>query len=278
MTLLVEAGVLEKHAGRGFVVSSDGAKHPDPVRRLLSPSELSETPAGPGPALPVADTIKEEIEEAISTAIAFGHYRISEQDLADFHAVSRPVVREVLSRLKDVGLVEKQLHGSWRAGPLTAKAVSDDRELRTLIEPYALMVSAPYLAAAEIGAMRERLAQATEGSDKVEHTLYAAIEQDLHEKALQYFPNQRAWRVLREERLPLRINALFAQHVGIYANDPGLVEHRAILNCICSGDFSGAAASHARHLNNEGARTLGRLKVLSIVPDPVLPPYLQRIS
>ena len=41
--------------------------------------------------------------------------------------------------------------------------------------------------------------------------------------------------------------------------------------------FDDAAAFHAAHLHNESRRTLNRLKVLSVLPEPAVAPYLQRI-
>lgn len=278
MSLLAGKGLLAKNEGQGFIVRGYGHEPLLAIKRPVGASDIPRDPITTVATLPAADTIKDAIEEAISVAIVFGHFKVSEQELAEFYSVSRPIVREVLSRLKDAGLVEKQLHGSWRAGPLTAKAVAEDRELRTLIEPYALMVSAPHLPQEEVSKMISTVDEAAQAEGRVSPALCWAVERDLHETALKHFPNQRAWRILQEERLPLRINALFAEHVGIYANDPGLAEHRSILCCIQNQDFAGAAASHTRHLNNEGLRTLSRLKVLSVVPAPPLPPYLQRIS
>lgn len=277
LLLLAERGRVTKSAGKGFLIGTSVPADRQSRRKVLA-SDVPET-AGTGLGTsPAADQIKDELAEVISMVVPFGHYRISEQRLADCFSVSRPVVREVLWRLKDVGLVEKELHASWLAGPLTGKAVSEDRELRTLIEPYALMLSAPLLSADDISLMRSNIDMAISSTGRVAHELLERIELDLHENCLRFFPNQRAWNVLRNGRLPIRVNALFARHVGIDSDDPGLDEHRAVLDCLIAGDFSGAAACHSRHLNREGQRTLERLKVLSVIPEPSLPSYLERIS
>lgn len=269
---VADRGLIRRFEGRGFVV---GHADTEPIRRAI---EASEVAARIGPAArPVADVIITEVEAALMTAIAFGHYRIDEQKLADVFGVSRPVAREVLWRLRETGLVEKALHSPWLAGPVTARAVMEDRELRMLLEPHALKLSAPVIAKAELRQMRERVSAARNMSGKISRMQIEAIENDLHILCIRHYSNDRVKRVMRTGRLPMIVDALFAQFIGIYPDDPAFAEHAIVLDQLLTGEFDAAAASHSAHLRQESQRTLDRLKVLSVLPEPDLAPYLERI-
>lgn len=49
------------------------------------------------------------------------------------------------SRLRDLGLVERSAYSHWICDPLTARAVRNDSELRSLLEPAALAARTPRL-------------------------------------------------------------------------------------------------------------------------------------
>lgn len=266
-------GRIRRFDGRGFIVA--GNNDVPPIRRPIGASEIA---AENGPAArPAADSIISEVESALMTAIAFGHYRIDEQKLADAFGVSRPVAREVLWRLRETGLVEKELHSPWLAGPVTARAVAEDRELRMLLEPHALKLSAPILDRTELQRMRDRVAAARRLTGKIPRAQIEAIEHDLHIACIRHYSNDRVKRVMRIGRLPMIVDALFAQFIGIYPDDPAFVEHGIVLDQLLAGEFDAAAASHSAHLRQESKRTLDRLKVLSVLPEPDLSPYLERI-
>jgi DNA-binding GntR family transcriptional regulator len=269
---VADRGLIRRFEGRGYVVGNDTT---EPIRRSIEVGEIA-IETGPA-ARPAADFIITEVEAALMTAVAFGHYRINERTLADVFGVSRPVAREVLWRLRETGLVEKELHSPWLAGPVTARAVMDDRELRMLMEPHALKLSAPILDKAELQRMRERVSTARSMSGKVPRAQIEAIENDLHIVCIRHYSNDRVKRVMRTGRLPMIVDALFAQFIGVYPDDPAFAEHAIVLDQLLAAEFDAAAASHSAHLRQESQRTLDRLKVLSVLPEPDLAPYLERI-
>jgi len=55
------------------------------------------------------------------------------------------VVRDVLARLQERGLIRKNAASHWIAGPLTARTVSEKFELRGIVEPAALRLAAPHI-------------------------------------------------------------------------------------------------------------------------------------
>ncbi|MES0110089.1 GntR family transcriptional regulator [Mesorhizobium sp. M0013] len=276
LTVIADQGAIERFDGRGFVVGGR-ATGSVPIRRDLS----SEDFALQGPATTngkaAADQIIADVEAAIMVAIAFGHYRIDEQRLADSYGVSRLVAREVLWRLREAGLVEKDHHSPWLVGPVTARAVAEDRELRILLEPHALKQSAPSLETGELVAMRDTIARARAHHGKLPRADIERIEQDLHISCLRHYDNSRIRLILRSCRLPMIVDGLFAEFIGIYRDDATFTEHMTVIDNLLAGEFEAAAACHSAHLRQESRRTLDRLKVLSVLPEPEVAPYLQRI-
>ena len=67
---------------------------------------------------------------------------LTQQELADHLGVSRTVVRDVLARLQERGLIRKSASSHWIAGPLTARTVSEKFQLRGIVEPAALRLAA----------------------------------------------------------------------------------------------------------------------------------------
>jgi hypothetical protein len=50
-----------------------------------------------------------------------------------------------------------------------------------------------------------------------------------------------------------------------------------VIDQLLAREFEAAAASHSAHLRQESKRTLDRLKVMSVLPEPDVAPYLERI-
>lgn len=276
LALLAEDGTVDRFTGRGFIVGGPTQSR-EPIRRRVSSDDFPKEDIGVSEVIPASDRIIPEVEEAIRTAIAFGHYRINEQRLASRHGVSRPIIREVLWRLRELGLVEKDMYSSWLAGPLTARAISEDSEMRRLLEPPALLISAPQLSQDEISAMMARVETAIRTVGLIDPAIIDRIEIDLHENCLRHFTNTRIHEVLRKGRTMLMVTGLFARFIGIEADSPGIAEHRAIIEAIAARDWDAASRLHADHLHRKGTRTLQRLKVLSVIQEPPLPDYLERV-
>ena len=58
---------------------------------------------------------------AVAACLIFGEYRIIETEIASHFNVSRTVVRDVLGRLQERGLVRKSQSSRWLAGPKRSK-------------------------------------------------------------------------------------------------------------------------------------------------------------
>ncbi|MEB0046715.1 MULTISPECIES: GntR family transcriptional regulator [unclassified Pseudomonas] len=275
--LLYEEALISRFDGRGYLINPQGIEI-EPLRLPLSAEHLGlETGEERVDTRPLGERIYEEIGAALSTCIAFGHYRLDEQAAAQHYGVSRAVVREALMRLRDRGLVEKEPYSQWLAGPLTAREVTEDYELRACLEPEALRLSAPALDRERLEAMLQRVLQAQQAEhcslEEIER-----IEEDLHQQCLDGLQNRKMAALIRQAQSPMIINRIFYQLLGIGADQAMLAEHRLILELLLHGAFDAAALNLKEHLQRSRQRMLQRLKVLSVVPEPSLPGFLSKIS
>lgn len=277
LDLLHGEGLISRFDGRGYLINPQGLEI-EPLRLplshahlgLASDEELVDT-------RPLGERIYEELGSALSTCIAFGHFRLDEQAAAEHYGVSRAVVREALMRLRDRGLVEKEPYSQWLAGPLTAREVTEDYELRACLEPEALRQSAPGLGREWLEQMLERVTQAQQ-AEHCDLEVLERLEEDLHQHCLSGLHNRKMAALIRQAQSPMIINRIFYRLLGIGADPAMLAEHRLILELLLHGAFDAAALNLREHLQRARQRMLQRLKVLSVLPEPELPGFLSKIS
>lgn len=276
---LFEEGLIQRFDGRGFIPKSFSSDV-EPVRAKLTFENLGITKvaAQPVESRPAADRIFDDVEEAVAMSIAFGHFKINEIALSEYYGVSRTVAREVLGRLKSRQLVEKTKQSPWLAGPLTARAVADDFEIRALLEPALLIDSAPQLDPDKVFAMQRRLAHLILHPEEQTASAVAKIESELHSEWLSFAHNKKALKMIAQSQLPLMVNRIFFSTLGIPPGDPVFMENKLVVDHIAQGAYEAAAASLKAHLKHAAERTRKRLKVLSVFPEPQLPPYLVRVT
>jgi DNA-binding GntR family transcriptional regulator len=276
--MLHAGGLLHTFDGRGYLVAHPEGGVPSPVREPLSEAALGFDETPPPLDLPShSERIYDALEAAVSLSIVFGHFRINEGDAADTFGVSRGVVREALQRLRDLGLVEKTAYSHWLCGPLTARAVAQDYELRMLLEPAALAASQPFLSHDVLVAARDALDRAIATPDEVDAAALHRLELTLHVECLAYAPNRKLLGMVGRAHMPLTVNHAFYEAFHMHPDVGTLVEHREVVTRLIAGDANGAADALAAHLQAGCRRTLQRLKVLAVLPEPELPGYMQRI-
>lgn len=276
---LHEGGLISRFKGRGFIASVNGDGL-EPSREVLTPKALGLDDSADFTVdmRPAADRIFAEVEEAVAMCIAFGHFRIVEATVSSHFGVSRTVVREVLGRLCSYGLVEKGRQSHWVAGPLTAKAVAEDYEIRALLEPAALRASGPKLDRATLVRMHDRLTALSKSPASQLATTVSALEHDLHSDCLGHANNRKVSRIIEQSQLPIMVNHIFFHELGVSPDEPIFLEHRRVIEHLLNGAYDDAASSLEWHLRATADRTCRRLKVLSVFQEPGLPPYLVRIA
>ncbi|KVE34810.1 GntR family transcriptional regulator [Burkholderia sp. TSV86] len=277
--MLHKEGLLCTFDGRGYLVMGRGGAVPVPLRVTLSESALGfDTPPAPLDLPATGERIYQTLEEAVSVAIIFGHFRIDESVAAEMLQVSRGVIREALVRLRDRGLVEKSVYSHWRCGPLTARDVAQDYELRMLLEIAALRLSQPFLQREMLTDAILKVEQAIACPDSVNADAQKQIEAALHVDCLAYGPNRKLLDMIRRAHIPLTVNHVFYNAFNLHPEPSTLNEHCVVLRHLVAGDIDQAVAALHAHLHAAQTRTLQRLKVLAVLPEPELPAFLQRFS
>ena len=270
---LERRGLLERFDGRGFVVP--GA--PQPRRLTLTHQMLGlSDEAGAAPQPMTSERIARDFEMAVAQALPFGLYRVHEQGAADHYGVSRTVVRELLSRFQDRGLVRKDMRSHWVLGPLTARDVQHYFAIRGRLEPLALIESAPRIGGATLSAMQERARAAIRAGDALPPEQLHDLETDLHVTLLAHAANPHLLRMIHQSQIALTVNQVFAETVGTRPFKVALEEHGIVLDFLIRGSWDAAAMALEEHLRLSAARTRKRLMAISVFPEPDLPDYLLR--
>jgi DNA-binding GntR family transcriptional regulator len=96
-------------------------------------------------ALP--DAIARALREAIFEGFFAPNERLHQDDIAQKFGVSRVPVREALAKLVTEGLAVQRFNKGIRVAPLSRTDFQDIMEMRLLLEPHALRLSAPHLTA-----------------------------------------------------------------------------------------------------------------------------------
>lgn len=272
---LERQGLLRRFEGRGFIVT--GAKK---LKRIALTHEMlglsKITAQMPQPM--TSQRIAKEFETSIAQALPFGMYRVHEQAAADHFGVSRTIIRELLSRFQDRGLVGKDLRSHWTVGPLTALDVAHYFSIRAKLEPLALAESARLLPQQVIFGTLARARAAVETADNLAPSQLEQLETDLHVTLLAKNPNPHLSRMIQQSQIALSVNHVFAETVGTRPFSVALMEHCIVFEFLMRGSWNAAAAAMEEHLHLSAARTRKRLMAFSVFPEPDLPDYLRRIS
>ncbi|MGO8917901.1 MAG: GntR family transcriptional regulator [Stellaceae bacterium] len=276
LRLLNQQGLIERFNGRGFIVPNPGGE--------TAPVRLDLREAGFALDTHLADDdlhsraawerIYRDAEREVGTALPFGRFHVNEARMGEHFGVSRTVIRDVLGRMHERGLVEKSPRSHWIAGPLTAAAIREFYEIRTMLEPQALIQAVPNLDIDELVTMRNRVATLETRYPHVSAEELTGLDTDLHTHCVQRIANKRLVAMIRQAQLPLVTNYTFLHYLGIPEETPELAEHKLVFEHLIQGSSAAAAAALKAHLERSLDRALIRLKVLSVKSTPPLPPYL----
>jgi DNA-binding GntR family transcriptional regulator len=123
----------------------------------LALEELAERHLRSRDALP--DAIAKALREAVFAGVFAPNERLHQDDIAKRFGVSRVPVREALIKLVAEGLAVQHMNKGVRVAPLTREDFQDIMEMRILLEPHALALSAPRLTYHDYEAAQQILAQ-----------------------------------------------------------------------------------------------------------------------
>ena len=276
LRMLEAEGLVHRFGGRGYLV---GPNHREakPLRRDIRDFDLILPDAGSGAQRASWERIYADIEMSVASCLIFGEFRIVEAAMAGHFSVSRTVVRDVLGRLHERGLIRKNQSSHWVAGPLTAQEIRERYELRRLLEPPALSAALSTMIRPSLLAMLERLVAAERALPAMDRSTIEAMEEDLHVNCVLATPNEHLADAIRQNRLPLVAMQRLLHALGVPSEPAVIVEHRLVVELLLQKSQEAAKAALDAHLVASSRRAISRLKIVAVIPEPeVVAPYLTR--
>ncbi|WP_158819011.1 GntR family transcriptional regulator [Methylocapsa sp. S129] len=278
-------GMIRRFSGRGFLVARPGEVL-EPIRLDLLKIGLR-IPKAIDDALQSRaswERIYETVESDVAACLVFGRYRLIEAELAVHFRVSRTVVRDVLGRLEERGLVEKNQSSHWIAEPLTAQSIREHFALRRILEPQALISAAPLLDRTRLAAVFERFrqAEATFDDDSATDPLardLEAFETLLIDTCVFATPNERLREQIRRNLLPVLAAERALRQLGLPSDRAAITEHRLIIELLLQDAVPAAAAMLDAHLAAAERRSIAQLKIVAVLSEPQsIARYLTRLD
>jgi DNA-binding GntR family transcriptional regulator len=265
-------GLIRRFSGRGYLVGrADSAAAPirTDLRQLglVVSDELDEALQARGSG----EWIAADLEQAVSVCLVFGAFRMIEADVAAHYGVSRTVIRDVLGRLQERGLLRKTQSSRWIAGPLTAQALRECYEVRGILEPAALLAAAPGIDRGELLRLRDDLMR--DGSEA------RAPGPDLHARFIDLCigaaPNAALVALVRQNMTVLEATTRSLAQLGLPQDDAAAAELRTAADLLLNGSAAAAAEWWRDHLKAASRRSVAQLKIVAIIERPDwLPSFL----
>lgn len=228
--------------------------------------------------LPSWELIYPDIEIEIVSRTSLASWRINEAVLARHYGVSRTVARDVVARLQQRGIVQKDDKGRWYAPALTPKHIDELYELRWVLEPLALEKAATRLPEGLLARMRIHIEAALAAVDEDGEAL-DALEQELHVELLGHCGNDALMRAISlPQALLVAHHFLYRWTSELFDSEPFLPEHLEIVARLEADDVAGAQAALVHHLKISRQRAMLRIQAVAQVIEPDDLPYLERLD
>ena len=235
---------------RGYVVAATPGRRED-TRTIAASAPVSfET-------RPTWQRIYAEAEEAITSRIAFGNWRVIETALGSHFGVSRTVAREVLARLQSRGLVMHE-GKRWIAPQLSDRRVHELYELRAILEPAALESAVERLPSSELDRMTGSLHAALEGAPSAESL--DGLERELHFDLIGRCGNGMLRQTMLQAQSLLLAHRFFYRFTAdMYPVEPFLAEHLDVVEHLRQERLPAARDSLRAHLMASSERAVERI-------------------
>lgn len=184
--------------------------------------------------------------------------RLSDEVLAKQMGVSRTPMREALSRLSQVGLVQVNARRGFFVPTVSSEEIAELYDLRTALETFAAREATPLVSVSDITEHvdRQRLAH-----QRATSLLPAAVEDfmradlHLHDLLLRRAGNRRILRVAADVLGQLGLATMRTAQLPD-RRMAAIEEHARILDALAAGDAEAAAAAVGHHIQAVKARVL----------------------
>lgn len=268
---LAREGLIARAPRRGFVVAGRPEKDagPAPVRPPRGPRLVPR---------PSWERIYGEVEGELIARTSFAAWRVNEAELARHYGVSRTVARDVIGRLQQRGVLQKDTRSRWLAPALTPTYIGELYELRALLEPVALQKAAPRVPDDRLAALRLNLLVAIERSPEITGPTLDGLERDLHVTLLGHCDNRALIQAIHLPQSLLIIHRfLYRWTSGLFVTEPFLREHLDIFDHLVAGRVAAAAEALEAHLLASVDRALTRVELIAKGNQPEPLSYLHRL-
>jgi DNA-binding GntR family transcriptional regulator len=270
--------LIHRFDGRGYLVA--GSSEPAvPLRLDLATFNLDIPPEIDPTQQSRAswERIYDAVESDVAACIIFGQYRLIEVELAEHFNVSRTVVRDVLGRLQERGLIRKNQSSHWIAGPLTARSIREHFSLRRILEPPALLSAAPRLDRTTLTSLHSRFLAAEHAQSFERGEDPEVFETLLVDTCVLATPNALLAQTIRSNLLPVLAAERLLRQLGLPVERSAITEHRLVVELLLQNAVDAAAAMLATHLREAENRTIAQMKIVAVIPEPsAIAPYLTR--
>jgi DNA-binding GntR family transcriptional regulator len=209
------------------------------------------------------DAIAGALREAVFSGVFGPNERLHQDDIAKRFGVSRVPVREALMKLVAEGLAIQRINKGIRVAPLTRDDFRDVMEMRLLLEPHALALSAPHLTARDYDAAEEILAQVEPAGIGSEA---ASLHWQFHNRL--YVRADRPRLLSQIDSLQVAINRYVLpvwRTVGLSADWGD--SHNMIVDALRAGEVNVAVDLTRRQIADALDRMLEQLPETSVSPD-----------
>ncbi len=272
LQMLADAALIKPAIGQGYIVgdgtsgTSLSSQNLQAIFRDKGKSEMGRAATW--------ESIYDVLRLDVISCLPFGTFQISESIACDHFSVGRTALREALSKLQNQGLLEKSNRSHWIAGPLTARDVHDAFEVRSLLEPAAIVQSVRTVDNATLQKMLKKVRAAISNLSATSPEDIEDIENDLHQVLLENTMNRRLKEAIDRNQLPFIVNKIFRRNFGMKTDLAALNDHSEILDQLLRNRLEVAKSMLIDHLTKAEKSTLAKLRVLSTLPKPVTAPYL----
>lgn len=199
----------------------------------------------------LSDKIREALEAEIISGALYAGSRIDDQELMERFNVSRTPAREAIQQLISAGLVTHMPRHGAVVATLSLTDYIAMLEMLTELEGLAARLSARRMPTAQRQALTAAVKACEDATAADDATAYELANRAFHETIYDGSLNDVLARQLRLMRLRMRHpqRSLFDRPNRIRNS---LVEHKAILNAILSGDEDAADRAMAMHISSGG--------------------------
>ena len=182
------------------------------------------------------------------------------------------MIRQVLSRVSERGLIRKDFRSHWVVAPLTSKNLNNIFTVRAQLEPLALIDAASSVKKKEIERLLSLCEKYCDSEKKLDANKLRQLEKDLHCNFLSHSSNKFLVRLLNQTQLTLVVNDIFALQVGTKSFKAAIAEHKIIYEFLLREAPFAAANALETHIKLSAERTQKRLRAISIFQKKDIPP------